>query len=140
MDIGDVINTALALIITTMLVLAFIGLVMLCGRKLTDLWYDLDQVKRERERREKNMAQMSKIKRKVDRDQFEEYIHSRGYSIRSLAYDMDVNDKTIRRILSDGECTVTIADAMCRHLGVDMNTLFGPDEGAEWQEFLRRVM
>lgn len=86
------------------------------------------------------MPQMDKIKRKVDRGQFEEYIRSRGYSIRSLAFDIDVNDKTIRRVLNDGECTVTIADALCRHLGVDMDTLFGPDESPEWQSFLRRVM
>ena len=86
------------------------------------------------------MPQMDKIKRKINRDQFEEYLHSRGYSIRSLAFDIGVNDKTIRKILNEGECTVTIADALCRHLGVDMDTLFGSDESQEWQAFLRRVM
>lgn len=86
------------------------------------------------------MAQMEKIKRKIDRGHFESYIHEHGYSIRSLAFDIGVNDKTIRRILGDGECTVTIADALCRHLGTDMDTLFGVDESVEWQSFLRRVM
>ncbi len=86
------------------------------------------------------MPQMKKIKRKIDRDQFEEYVRSKGYSLRSLAFDLDINDKTLRRLLTDGECTVTIADALCRHLDVDMDTLFGPDESAEWQGFLRRVM
>lgn len=82
------------------------------------------------------------VKRKVDSEQFKLYAESRGYSIRKLGRqdELGVDERTIRRILKEGEATVTLLYALCVFLECDMETLCGPDESYIWQDFQRRVM
>lgn len=86
------------------------------------------------------MANKATVRRHVDPEVFKNYIKSRGVSIRQLGSLCETNEKTIRRMLLDGEVTLTIGLDLCAYFDCDFNELFGYDNSPEWKKSMRNVL
>lgn len=80
------------------------------------------------------------FKRHIDPDIFKEFLKSRGVSIRQLGSLCDTNERTIRRILKDGEITLTVALDLSRYFEEDFETMFGPDDSKRWKNAVVHII
>lgn len=86
------------------------------------------------------MANTEVLKRRIDPEQFKRVIGSKGYSVRSLGGAGICDERTLRRILRDRCAAVSLLYRLASYLETDFETLCGPDESFEWQDFIRKAV
>lgn len=80
------------------------------------------------------------FKRRIDPDIFKAFIKSKGVSIRQLGSLCATNEKTIRRILQDGEVTLNVALDLSRYFDTDFETMFGVDDSRRWRNAVIHII
>ena len=86
------------------------------------------------------MGNKISLKRSVDPDMFKAFLKNHGTSIRMLAKEIDINEKTIRRAIDDREISLTVALILCDHFNVPCSSLFGPDRSEDWNRIMHWLM
>ena len=80
------------------------------------------------------MDKRVKLKRHVDPEVFNEFIKSKGLSIRQLELYCDCSEKTIRRALKQEEISLNVGLDICQHLKCNFDQVFGKDDSESWKE------
>lgn len=80
------------------------------------------------------MEKRVKLKRHVDPEVFNEFIKSKGLSIRQLELYCDCSEKTIRRALKQEEISLNVGLDICQHLKCNFDQAFGKDDSESWKE------
>lgn len=80
------------------------------------------------------------FKRHVDPDIFKDFLKSRDISIRQLGSLCATNERTIRRILQDGEITLNVALDLSRYFDADFETMFGVDDSVRWRNAVVHII
>ena len=71
-------------------------------------------------------------RRQVRKEVFTKYLKDRSISIKELAAETEISERTIRRGLDEGELTPTIVLEICHFFRDDADTLFGSDKSRGW--------
>lgn len=78
------------------------------------------------------MANSATVKRKVDPVIFKEFLRRNNISIRQLGALVATNEKTIRRMLQQGEVTLNVAVDLCTFFHCTFDDIFGVDDTVYW--------
>lgn len=85
------------------------------------------------------MARSSGLYIPVDYGHFLSFIRDRGWTIRDLAEDLDVQDKSIRRAKETGKIPISLALDICEKLGSTFSETFGKSVDLELRDRLVRT-
>lgn len=75
----------------------------------------------------------------VDYGYFLEFLHSQNLSVRGLARELDIQDKSIRRSKETGKMPLSIALDICEKTGTTFSETFGKEVDPGLRELIQKA-